>query len=98
MKKYYPNHIITAAFVLCCFILINFSLNGQAIATFSTPGTGQQFKVPAGVTSIQVKAWGGAGGAYADGCHCEVGGGGGFAGATIAVTPGETLTINIGGG
>ncbi len=57
------------------------------------------FIVPAGVTSIEVKAWGaGGGGGGADGGPAGDGGGGGYAFSTIAVTPGETLDIVIGGG
>ena len=65
----------------------------------STPGT-VSYVVPAGVTSVEVKAWGAGGGgggpATAPGGD---GGPGGFVSATILpVTPKETLTLVIGSG
>lgn len=75
--------------------------SGSAITSqvFSTPTAGVPYIVPTGVTSITVKAWGaGGGGANGSGGAGGSGGGGGFAQATIAVTPGETLTILVGGG
>ena len=64
-------------------------------ATFSTAGS-SSWTVPAGVTSVTVKAWsGGGGGSYGT---PGVGVGGGFAQGTITVTPLETLTVYVGGG
>ena len=63
---------------------------------FTTATHGQAFIVPAAVTSIAIKAWGGAGGC--DGDVTAGGGGGGFAGCTVNVSAGETLTIMVGGG
>ena len=56
--------------------------------------------VPAGVTSIIVKAWGGGGGGGGGGTSGVGGdgGGGGYSQATLSVTPGETLTVYVGGG
>jgi hypothetical protein len=48
-----------------------------------------QWVVPAGVTSITVEAYGAQGGGSA-------GGRGGLAKGTIAVTPGETLSVSVG--
>ena len=62
--------------------------------TFGTAGS-SSFTVPAGVTSVTVKAWGGGGGGADSGAY---GGGGGFAQGTITVTPGTTLTVYVGGG
>jgi len=62
--------------------------------TFTTAGT-STFAVPAGVTSITVKAWGAGGGGKSS---AATGGGGGFAQATISVTPGESLEVKVGGG
>lgn len=59
------------------------------------------YTVPAGVTSITVKTWGGGGGGAAGsagsgrGGH---GGGGGYSKAVITVTPGETLDVLVGTG
>ena len=58
--------------------------------TFTTATAGTTFVVPAGATSLTVKMWGAGGGG-------ATGGGGGFAQATIAVTPGESLTVMVGG-
>jgi hypothetical protein len=77
-----------------------------------TPGVGQQnyttagtnnFTVPAGVYSISaVVIGGGGGGSGADGGRGETNGGGGGGAlsyaTSIAVTPGETLTVVVGAG
>lgn len=72
------------------------SLSGQI---FSAQGE-STFTVPAGITSISVKAWGAGGGGGAGGSAAAggTGGGGGYVSGTIAVTPGETLTVYVGGG
>jgi hypothetical protein len=67
---------------------------------YQTPGT-STFTVPTGVTSVTVQAWGagGSGGNGSSGTGSGGGGGGGgFARATLTVTPGESLTINVGSG
>ena len=65
-----------------------FTTSGKTF--FSYTGGNQTYIVPAGVTNLQVKLWGARGTAN--------GGGGGFAGGFLAVTPGQTLTIRVGGG
>ncbi|WP_051234393.1 fibronectin type III domain-containing protein [Flavobacterium denitrificans] len=80
-------------------------LLAQTTATFTLGGT-QTFVSPAGVTSINVQAWGagGAGGSSSNpgfgGARGGSGGGGGaFASANgLTITSGETLTINVGVG
>lgn len=67
----------------------------SSVATFTNTGADQNFVVPAGVTSIQIKAWG-AGGTVT-GSGTGQGGGGAYATGTLAVTPGETLKIIVGG-
>ena len=70
---------------------------------YTTPGT-YTFTVPAGTTSISaVVVGGGGGGSGCDGGQLRGetnngGGGGGLAYGTIAVTPGETLTVVVGSG
>lgn len=64
---------------------------------FSSPTSGTNYVVPAGVTTITVKCWGAAGGADG-GTGAKAGGPGGYAQADIATTPGETLTVKVGGG
>jgi hypothetical protein len=62
------------------------------------------FVVPAGVSALTAKLWGGGGGgagAYNVGAIQGLnghGGAGGFASCTMAVSPGETLTVRVGGG
>lgn len=72
-------------------------------STASTPSTtsyavatsGTSFVVPADVTQVVTKAWGGGGGGDGTG---RPGGGGGYASGAVAVIPGETLTVRVGGG
>jgi hypothetical protein len=63
-----------------------------ATQSFTTPGP-SDFVVPAGNTTITVDLFGAAGGTISS----REPGMGGRATATIAVTPGETLHINVGG-
>jgi hypothetical protein len=59
----------------------------------------QSWTVPAGVTSIRIKLWGGGGasngGNRAFNAKQNWGGGGGFAQMDVAVTPGQVLTIKV---
>jgi hypothetical protein len=74
--------------------LIAPTVAGAATQTFTTPGSAS-FVVPNDVHSISVEVFGAAGGASGDG---KAGGLGAEAHAsTVAVTPGETLTVVIGG-
>ncbi|MDB5186944.1 MAG: hypothetical protein JWM07_416 [Candidatus Saccharibacteria bacterium] len=75
------------------------SFNGQV---YNTQGI-DTFTVPADVTSITVKMWGGGGGGggggeIGNGSAGGVGGGAGYITGTIAVTPGEVLNVYVGGG
>ncbi len=67
-------------------------------STFSSAGS-SNYVVPAGVNYVTIKVWG-AGGSGGNGSggtgRGGAGGGGGYAKAVIAVTPGETLTIDVG--
>jgi len=67
---------------------------------FSYTGADQTFTVPAGITSIDVKLWGGGGGGGAIGgwSYGFPGGAGGYAGGTLAVTPDQNITIMVGAG
>ncbi len=74
-------------------------------ATFTTSG---QYTVPAGVTSIQVEAWGAGGGggtsSTSDGSGNGIreggtgGGSGSYSRKIVAVTPGQTYTVTVGTG
>ncbi|MFZ2026353.1 MAG: LamG domain-containing protein [Microgenomates group bacterium] len=70
------------------------------IATYNPTGADQTYTVPAGVTSVNVKMWGGGGGGGAPGgwTYGYAGGGGGYTSGTIAVTPGQVLTVMVGAG
>jgi hypothetical protein len=93
-------------FIFVSWVLNLFALN-EALAqtqTYSTPGT-YTFTVPAGVTTVTVKAWGGGGG----GGHSDDGnsgqssgggggGGGGYRTGTFTVSGGQIITVVVGGG
>lgn len=66
-------------------------LVGQAFTqAFNHTGADQSFVVPSGVTGLSVSMWGAGGG--------ERGGSGAFVSGILNVTPGETLTLIVGGG
>lgn len=71
-------------------------------STFTPLAANQTFTVPAGVTSIVVKAWGAGGGGRCGhnggGAGSQGGGGGAFAQGIIPVTPGQNLTVVVGTG
>jgi len=69
-------------------------LRGSATTVFSHVGSDQFYVVPDGVTSIIVKSWGAAGA----GSFVGSGGAGGYTTGPLATTPGEILTIVVGGG
>jgi hypothetical protein len=80
-------------------------LAGTCTATttidFVFTGGPQAIVVPEGVTSIRIDVWGAQGGAASNNSLCsaphDTGGLGGHARGTLAVTPGETLHIFVGG-
>ena len=61
---------------------------------FNAIGDNQNFVVPPGKTSIFIRMWGAGGGADLEG----YGGAGAYVEGTLAVTPGELLTIMVGSG
>ncbi|QNP74703.1 DUF11 domain-containing protein [Streptomyces roseirectus] len=67
---------------------------------FSYTGGDQNFTVPTGVSSLNVQVWGaGGGGDNASYYTGQVGGaGGGYTTGTVAVTPGQALTVTAGQG
>jgi hypothetical protein len=68
------------------------------ILSYTTPGS-YTWTVPNGVTSIQIVATGGGGGASFPGTgDGGNGGNGGIVTGTLAVTPGDTLSLYVGGG
>ena len=59
-------------------------------------GTFGTFTVPTSITSINVYAWGAGGNAYGSVPGGNIGGGGGFASGTLAVTPSQVMEIVVG--
>jgi 6-phosphogluconolactonase len=72
-------------------VTCTFSYNG----TNGTNGSAQSFVVPPGVTQVTIQAWGASGPDIPAPVN-GTGGLGGHAGATVPVTPGETLQIRVG--
>jgi hypothetical protein len=73
---------------------------GPVTQNFNFTGGMQTFTVPAGVTSINIAAFGAQGGSGALGGNSVLGGTGGLgasASGTLAVTPGQVLNIFVGG-
>lgn len=95
MYKNFKGQVGGAGRILGSIALIG-GLSPAALAAtvnLTTPGT-QVWTVPTGVTSINIVAIGGGGG----GGWGAPGGNGGKVTSTLAVTPGQSLTINIGAG
>ncbi len=85
--------------LLKIFTLMSLTASVNIIAqtqTFNYTGALQNYTVPPGVTSITVDASGAQG--NANNLNNAVGGLGGRVVATLTVTPGEVLRINVGGG
>jgi len=86
---------------IAAFMLAAGSIDAQT-QTYTANGT---FTVPAGVTSVQVEAWGGGGaGGGVDGVNWQNrAGGGGGGGAyvkntSVVVTPGSAISVTVGAG
>ncbi|WP_460587054.1 glycine-rich protein [Haliea atlantica] len=80
------NYRISSA--LCVIAMTLTSLQAHA-QTFSYTGSPQTYTVPAGVSQIQIEAWGASGGGSS-------GGAGGYATGLLDVTPGQQLYIYVG--
>lgn len=65
--------------------------------TFSYTGAVQNWTVPAGVTTVTIECWGAQGGPTWDMGNRCYGGKGAYAKARVAVGPGETLHVYVGG-
>ena len=96
MKQKLP-YIIFWTILFCFFNPI--IIFGQTTETFTSSGS---FKVPAGVTSLKVEAWGagGAGGAATINKYSGGGGGGGAYSIinTVEVTAGQIINYTVGSG
>ena len=89
--------LLILVFSLVFSLIYFFEVNAQVQRdTLLTPGT-ETWIVPAGVTTIQVQAWGAGGGGALTNTSAG-GGGGGFAQSIINVTPGQSLQLVVGQG
>ena len=78
----------------------NVSVIPASTHNFGYTGGYQTFVVPSDITSVTLEVWGaqgGSGGCYSDCPTAGTGGKGGYSKGTLAVTPGETLYIYVGG-
>jgi hypothetical protein len=91
------NAINTGTTPVTATITVTPTTNSASFSqTFNFTGAVQTWVVPAGVTSINIQAFGAQGNNNAAGV--ARGGLGGSANGTLAVTPGETLNLYVGGG
>ena len=73
----------------------------QQVLTYSTAGSSSSFTIPVGTTKVVAKLWSGAGGGGGAGNGgtennlVATGGAGAFIQATIDVSPGDTLTVEV---
>jgi len=76
---------------LFALLLYASSLFSQTTQTFNYTGGAQSYTVPAGVTSIAIKAWGAQGGTL-----LNAGGSGGYATGILGVSPNQVLYVYVG--
>ena len=92
------NYTNKKILLLIGLLLVTFIGHAQSPQTFSSSGT---WTCPAGVTSIQVEAWGAGGSGGGNNSNSDGGGGGGggaYSRSTITVIPGVTYTVTVGTG
>ena len=96
MKKFNTRAFAASLFVMGIASASSWS---QEVTTFDYTGDVQEYVVPAGVTKIFIEAYGAQGGTNRNDstASCIIGGLGGMAEGELAVTPGETLSIYVGG-
>jgi len=101
------NYSKQSRYVICkkmtwiaTFIIFLFSYEGLKAQTtnFNYTGSTQSYTIPSGVTNIKIECWGAEGGSGIgfDGIEGK-GGLGGYMSGDVTVTPGEVLTIFVGG-
>ena len=96
------GRIVAAAIAATTLAALGLAFPSSGLAAseeFTYTGAEQAFVVPAGVTSVNVVAIGSAGAASStlDGATSQPGGQGARVAGTLAVTPGETLYVEVGG-
>ena len=92
------SHIRRGALALATLVVASLAFAAPAAATtetFNYTGAAQTWTVPAGVTSATFDLYGAEGGGYSSTGFAS--GLGGRATATIGVTPGESIQVNVGG-
>jgi hypothetical protein len=97
--------IFTAAIISACgarespgaLPAANADLPQTSSRTFHFTREPQRFKVPSGVTQLTITAYGAMGGGFSKPSAGNPGGSGAKVKATIPVTPGQVLIINVGG-
>lgn len=78
-------------------ILTITGFSSVAQTTYNYTGTVQTYIVPNNVTTINIESWGGQGEDVSELYSPQTGGLGGYSTGDLAVTPGETLYIYVGG-
>ena len=93
-----PRLILSISFVVLFFTFAFPFLANAGSQTYSTPGT-HTFTVPTGITSINVtlKGAGGGTGCFYQSSPGSPGGSGGRTQGTLTVTPGQALSVVVGG-
>jgi uncharacterized OsmC-like protein len=84
----------SSALLVVLLLFVSGNIVGQTTLSYPYSGANQTFVVPAGVTSISVKIWGAGGGGSGG---PSSGGSGAFVKGTLAVTPGQSLVLVVGG-
>src|SRR4051812_11321429 len=95
LKKSFVNSLRATALLLL-LSGVGEEASAQVTQTFTATGS---WTVPAGVTSVTVKCWGGGGGGGGTAVNPSAGGGGAggaFATSTLTVVPNTTYTITVG--
>lgn len=101
-----PNDLVQGRLVQLMYDGANLQILGitQVLTTggafFSTPGS-EFWAVPAGVTRLRARVWGGGGGGGGTGgagASGAGGNGGGYAEGSYSVIPAQVLTVTVGGG
>ena len=97
------------AVLACLAVLASFGAQGAqtactpqagftACTQFSYSGVDQTFTVPAGITTLNFKAWGAGGGGAISNTFGNGSAGGGYATGNLVVAAGNSLTVVVGGG
>jgi hypothetical protein len=99
MKSYLFRSLPVVMALVMSHLFYSEKLSGQTVVTtYNSSGT---FTVPAGITQVTVKCWGGGGrGGRRNGSNLPGegggGGGGGFSCKLVTVVPGNTYTVHVG--